>query len=461
MPLRFPPRVPREYIHNLTPMTQDELDAARMEFPEEKLASRALEKYARKYRVEGRYFWKDGFRYVCGPAMIDRPKKKGLRILVAHKSEGEWALPQDHHRHLLNFPQGMLLSDLFLSHHLELTAFDAEIIDMICRCVLTVKDHTITPNVTTSNWTRAFKSDQTYSLDGKRSLTSDRSLSTIIIKSRQDRQGKYFEIRRVYRPRIDATLLRVCKRFNKDATSMLYAENIFQFRTMDWTMNGSPGSWIDGKENMYYLDELPLSLTHTWDDFPINRPSHVDTRFREASSGINNQETFQVAYNICDHFFRFLHSIGKRNIKFIKTLHFSGTVLLHNCRVHHFHETSVELCNKDIIDSFKLYIPIINEFCIGLEKLSIEVHEDEYANESTLDDLELAGSPAQQFEKRLSILLEQDIRALHSLKTLEIYKTKNTDILNHTEREEIDFAEPTIAWFKDRAKAREADKGEE
>lgn len=41
--------------------------------------------------------------------MIDRPKKKGLQKLVAHQSESEWALPQDHDRHLLKFPQGELI----------------------------------------------------------------------------------------------------------------------------------------------------------------------------------------------------------------------------------------------------------------------------------------------------------------------------------------------------------------
>ena len=40
--------------------------------------------------------------------MIDRPKKKGLQSLVAHQSEGKWALPRDHDRHLLNFPQDKL-----------------------------------------------------------------------------------------------------------------------------------------------------------------------------------------------------------------------------------------------------------------------------------------------------------------------------------------------------------------
>lgn len=70
MPQRFPPRVPREHINNLPPMTQDDLDTARKEFPDEKLASCALEKYAKKHWIEGRYFWKDGFRYVCGSGML-------------------------------------------------------------------------------------------------------------------------------------------------------------------------------------------------------------------------------------------------------------------------------------------------------------------------------------------------------------------------------------------------------
>lgn len=69
MPPRFPPLVPREHINNLPPMTQEDLNVARKEFPDEKLASRALEKYAKKHWIEGRYFWKDNFRYVCGSGM--------------------------------------------------------------------------------------------------------------------------------------------------------------------------------------------------------------------------------------------------------------------------------------------------------------------------------------------------------------------------------------------------------
>lgn len=67
---RFPVRVPRDHIDNLPPMNQDDLDAARKEFPDEILPSRALEKYAREHWIQGRYFWKDGFRYVCGSGMF-------------------------------------------------------------------------------------------------------------------------------------------------------------------------------------------------------------------------------------------------------------------------------------------------------------------------------------------------------------------------------------------------------
>ena len=56
-------------------------------------------------------------------------------------------------------------------------------------------------------------------------------MSIIINLSRRDHQGTYFEFRKVYRPRIDATFLRVCKKFNEDATSMLYAF----FNLQQWT----------------------------------------------------------------------------------------------------------------------------------------------------------------------------------------------------------------------------------
>lgn len=149
------------------PYTPDDLVEARRLFPEEKLPSRALEKFAHARWLgtsSNRWFWKDNCRYTCGDGMlrsleqpnifqdllltliisdiiysqiwvprtkevrcpynykkylvplggpptlsqIDVSKPPRLSKLIAHKSEMQWNLPRDHPRHLLNFSQGKL-----------------------------------------------------------------------------------------------------------------------------------------------------------------------------------------------------------------------------------------------------------------------------------------------------------------------------------------------------------------
>lgn len=149
----------------------------------------------------------------------------------------------------------------------------------------------------------------------------------------------------------------------------------------------------------------------------------------------------------------------------IKTLKFSGTILLHEYS--HKANSPTEYCNKDSIHSLKLYIPIINEF-MSLERLIIEVNADEHTDDSAINNLGLSGTPQQQFQERLSAFLTKDVRALHSGKTLKVYKIKKvaveavqevvsdgfaiesvsmTEDRYLTKREEIDFAQLKIAWF--------------
>ncbi|THV44754.1 hypothetical protein BGAL_0584g00030 [Botrytis galanthina] len=508
MPPRFPPRVPREHINNLPPMTQEDLDAARKEFPDEKLASRALEKYAKKHWIEGRYFWKDNFRYVCGSdiqyftatipryerktgpqrrtyhvakntptlAMIDRPKKKGLQKLVAHQSESEWALPQDHDRHLLKFPQ--------------------EIIDMISRSVLTIEDHTITPDVTTSDWARVFKSHKTYSLDGKQSLKSELSFDTIITHPCKDQEGTYFQLRRVYRPRIDATLLRVCKSFRDNATKFLYKENVFHFTTMDWSATGSPVSWIDHVKprslnlpevetiTQRQLDEVSLLLTRLHETRPFESFEPPIFSVHDAiqlieTSGTPVLENCWDAYSYHDRFFRFLQAIGKEKAGMLKTLKFSGTVILHVCEgsgsTHGPNGLKESLCSKDLVDTLRLYVPIINRFCTGLEKLVIEVKKDPYPDWSLLLVLDPLNSGRSVHQRYITSLLEGELRKLKTVETLEIYKVfeakddasaadppvDTPERKEFMKREKLDIAEPTIEWFGDRASKSGNQKGGE
>lgn len=62
-------------------------------------------------------------------------------------------------------------------------------------------------------------------------------------------------------PRSDATILRVCKKLNEDATSMLYAEDLFQFKITEWAQYGSPWAWVDLNKTFSSLNE-DISVFH-------------------------------------------------------------------------------------------------------------------------------------------------------------------------------------------------------
>ncbi|CAD6449240.1 816c1383-6703-4d8b-a314-3a408d00a9a6-CDS [Sclerotinia trifoliorum] len=423
-----------------------------------------IPRYERKYGEESNKRTYHVAKEIPTLAKIDRPKKKGLRDTVKHRSEGGWFLPREHRRHFLNFPQ--------------------EIIDMIFLCVLRVKDHTITPDVTTSNWVRAFKSHHTYSLDGEKSLISERSFSTIITQTRQDHQGKYFELRKVYRPRIDATLLRVCKSFNHNGTPMLYSENIFQFTTMDWSETGSPRSWFDPKEydsnrrhtrsHTHFLAhgslyEVPTVVrTGKWPSggSEVDKVVVADVIRMIETPRIPILGNCGLPVSYHDHFYRFVHAIGKEKAAMLKTLYFSGRVILHNC-LEEGNKCKLA-CNRDLIDTIRCYIPIINKYCTGLTRLVIEVEEDPLATDWSVLTLGLSGSLKSLFRRSISSLLEGQLRKLQTVKTLEVFQlfeikdgipadstARNSKAKRHMRREKLDLAEPTIAWFKERVKVSE------
>ncbi|KAF7854561.1 hypothetical protein EAF04_010370 [Stromatinia cepivora] len=150
----------------------------------------------------------------------------------------------------------------------------------------------------------------------------------------------------------------------------------------------------------------------------------------------------------------------------LKTLHLSGRVVLHNC-MQEDKKCKVR-CNKDLIDTLRLYIPIINKFCTGLEKLVIEVEEDPRATDLTSLTLGLMDSLKSLFQRSISSLLEGELRKLQTVKTLEVFQVfeikdttpakstaENSEPKRHMRKEKLDLAEPTIAWFKERANALE------
>ena len=94
----------------------------------------------------------------------------------------------------------------------------------------------------------------------------------------------------------------------------------------------------------------------------------------------------------------------------------------------------------DLLLSMRFYIPFIIKFCISLEKVVLHAaedpqHDSAWAIETTTH------------EDTMLAVLENDLRALLTLKVLEIPGSS--------------FAEPTIAWFKERAARRMREATEE
>ncbi|KAI9645146.1 hypothetical protein NHQ30_005880 [Ciborinia camelliae] len=465
--------------HHIQPFTPEDLELARNQFPDEKLASRALEKFARANwsSYPDKWFWKDNYRMICGkdvwycdgrqPAInqvrsalkrnrhrivldkpltlseIDEQKPTSLANLVAHKSENQWALPRDHPRHLLNFPQ--------------------EILDFIFEFTLSIMYHTISPDVITTNNKLFYKMHQTYTLDGQRYLGhnygSDHTedmysppLSSISSEQRYDEQGEYFVLHKVYRPLIDATLLRVCKSISTQATKVLYGGNVFQFLMTE--------NFKWGRLKLLIGNKIYPKLS-AW-DMNLHRPGGpteevsqriIQKAIRAIESQIPVIDLNDLIYH--DYFARFLHTIGPTKAAMIKSLHFSGQVKLHICFPNNntCRPTGRHSCDEDLIKGFLFHVPFINKFCTSLQRLVISIKEDyetTYPRPFGSDEEERQ----RQSDARLRRFLENDIRQLKTVRYLEVYK-----VLKHEpwgpyyelNREKIECAEKTEAWFKERA----------
>ncbi|QSZ36045.1 hypothetical protein DSL72_007169 [Monilinia vaccinii-corymbosi] len=412
----------------IQPLTLHDLELAGAQFPDEKLASRA-EKWARANweLASGRYFWKDNYRFTCVEdifyletrkprykevgrgdeckkylissdkrptlAEIDQPKPASVARLVAHKSERQWALPRQHPRHLLNFPQ--------------------EIIDKIFKFTLVVQGHTVSPDVTTTNKKIVYKMHQTYTLDGERytamyhpgdSWNKNRlPLSTIVTEPRYDSHGKYFVLHKVYREMIDATLLRVCRSVCTQATKMLYGGNAFKFVMMEAGEKGHAGFMTEGE---VYPDERGYL---EWFNFEGGLPAASQTAIEEIDRQVPVMNL--DSRNYYHHFIRFLHAIGPTKAAMIKILHFNGFSKFHNRRSRLL----------EFYDNLRGYIHLISKFCLNLQKLVIEIRED---GEKEKDNWPIDRKTGKHVD--LELLLRTEIMQLKTVrKDLEVYKIEH------------------------------------
>ncbi|EMR87342.1 hypothetical protein BcDW1_3976 [Botrytis cinerea BcDW1] len=404
---RYSTRISQPKLYGRTipfgPYTPEDLEKARRQFPEEKLASRALEKLAYANwcgSSSNKWFWKNNYRYTCGD----------------------------------------------------------EILDSIFGFALITKDLAVFPDVSTSNKVQKYedpKFHQNYTLGGR--VWEDQGyvnmichdaldLSTIIQEQRYDAQGKYIVIRRVFRPVIDATLLRVCRSICDQATKLLYAGNEFQFLATKTGKLGAPDSLFEDK---FYPNSSSIR------DFCQGRDDQeaVDVRERAALDAINIIENRTPVLDLdCDMyhdlFVRFLRAIGPSKSAMIKTLHFGGTIKAHHCSQESSCGKVRKYCEDDLIESLLLYIPLIKRFCTNLQKLVINIMS---RDRDTSDSFRSGPTQFKHDERelqsyaRLQALLETQIRGLSTVQQLQIYDE---------DHEKVDCARDTEAWFSERTRRR-------
>lgn len=137
---------------------------------------------------------------------------------------------------------------------------------MIFGFILATKDFDTSLHVTTTNKKIKYKVYQNHTPSGLRSNFKPCAkllpLSTIITKENYDEKGEYFVFHKVFRPTIDATLLRVCKSINTQATKLLYGNNVFQFLMREIGERGEPNFLGEDKLDLYsktYISSNALS----------------------------------------------------------------------------------------------------------------------------------------------------------------------------------------------------------
>ncbi|KUJ14260.1 uncharacterized protein LY89DRAFT_736305 [Mollisia scopiformis] len=344
--------------------------------------------------------WRDILRHV------NRPKKQALQKLVRHPSESGWALPQDHDRHFMKLPQ--------------------EVRDIIFGYCVSVEDpRTVQPLPVTSNWKTCWMSP--------RCDISWWEILPLAFFKRRDSKGTYTELRPIYRAKIDATCLRVNKKFFKDGNHLLYSNNTLEFLMVNEHYQASPPSTYDG-ETLHRPNPSKPNVSELPDGYN-------NTIFATAISAIRNhipeQELDGSVYY--DHFLRFIYSIGPKNAASIKTLQFGGCPNIHEC---HDGVDCYKKCRQDLLNSLRFYIPFINEFCPGLRKLILRVEDDSRYGHGYGRMITTYGPSTS--EEAMRPFVENELKAIRNISELVVM---NRGV-------KLEWAEDTMKWFADRAEER-------
>ncbi|KAF8850566.1 hypothetical protein BDZ45DRAFT_751568 [Acephala macrosclerotiorum] len=276
----------------------DYLNKVREDFPGLMLGL-ALKAYAQKHYAYDIYWYEDGTRHVWESgdliqqnisypkrtivrvddryylvwkktptlAQINRPKTRQFERTVRHPSEKGWNLPQNHPRHLLNFPK--------------------EIQQLIFFYAITVrKPYAVRASTVYSNWKTELRDIMYHRVNVRFRHDYSRcnryiwsypvpDPNYVSIGKSRDSRGTYTTLTLVARLEINSTFLRSSKYMYDMCNKMLYGDNDFHFTMLNASYHKSPPLFtatsvvqihpqcdydICGKE---YCDEnLILALTY-------------------------------------------------------------------------------------------------------------------------------------------------------------------------------------------------------
>ncbi|TGO46667.1 hypothetical protein BOTNAR_0573g00010 [Botryotinia narcissicola] len=327
---------------------------------------------------------------------IEHTSKNRRAIMknTQHKSEEGRHLPQSHVRHFSKFPQ--------------------EIIDKILGHLVQIADAALLPQIATTNWKRKFSGSphHTTSQDCDPYTTTEVGVLTTTV------HGRLLVLRKVHQSQIDATCLRLCKAWNQTGGKLLYSLNCYEFGTNNPTGDESPWTWIDG----------------TRDESPRNFNSKIQKGIRDIRKQVAIKKLVGWVYH--DPFLRFLYMIGVKNAALLRTLSFSGEVRCHQCEQGHF-------CDDGLLESFLVYIPVMNALCPNVQKLILNIKTDSEARAVNI------------FERKVREFFEGELRNLRSLRELVVvdlivdgYELPDGDIGSISTAQ---LAEPTVTYFRKRA----------
>lgn len=248
----------------------------------------------------------------------------------------------------------------------------------------------------------------------------------IIQMTKEDDDDSLVVLRRVHEAEIDAAVLRVCRKFNNIGGNLLYGHNRYIFTMTIVSSKGCPGSWL-GNE--------------VWKP-PARKPYLLDgdrsavifrTRINRGIAGIRKRVYIKrlAGWVYYDRFLRFLYTTGIKNAALIRTLEFSGKIRCHQCeRGHH--------CDDCLLDSLRVYIPFINEFCSRVDTLILYF-------KGSYSDQEMA-----IFDDKAQRFFEYDIRQLRFITKLVVFDAPTIRDSDVKETMASRIAEPAIEFFRNR-----------